>query len=238
MFVDNFYTYTDRTLSFTKEQASSFAKDIANDFNPIHDVDAKRFCVPGDLLFSVTVAQGGLSQNMEFIFAGLVGGGVNLIVDDFSAKELSIKDQSDKTYLVVKRSGEICKDEAALNALIREYVAFSGENFPHILVPLMKQKDVMINPERPLVIYEKMLINLNNMKLTNPKLTLSNTELVVEGKRGNAILQFTITDTIEGVEQIVGTGEKHMVLSGLRAYQQEAIDSMVNFYNNRKCQLA
>ena len=39
-------------FSFTRKQASDFAKQVASDFNPIHDEDAKRFCVPGDLLFS------------------------------------------------------------------------------------------------------------------------------------------------------------------------------------------
>ncbi len=35
---------------------------VVDDFNPIHDEDNKRFCVPGDLLFSVLLANVGLSQ--------------------------------------------------------------------------------------------------------------------------------------------------------------------------------
>ncbi len=53
MFLDTYYSDKNGEFSFTREQASNFAKRIAGDFNPIHDEDNKRFCVPGDLLFSV-----------------------------------------------------------------------------------------------------------------------------------------------------------------------------------------
>ena len=41
------------------EQGSRFAKEVAGDFNPIHDHDSKRFCVPGDLLFAIALSDFG-----------------------------------------------------------------------------------------------------------------------------------------------------------------------------------
>ena len=49
------YQESEGKVSVTREQASRFAKSIADDCNPLHDIDAKRFCVPGDLLFSMVL---------------------------------------------------------------------------------------------------------------------------------------------------------------------------------------
>ena len=48
----------------------------------------------------------------------------------------------------------------------------------------------------------------------------------VQGKRGNVVLQFSIDDG----ETIIGRGEKQLVLSGLREYQQQAMDQLVEDY--------
>ena len=82
MFLEKFCTRSNGKVSFTRHQASSFAKQIANDFNPLHDEDAKRFCVPGDLLFSLALAKSGLSQQMTFTFSGMVSDGIELTFPD------------------------------------------------------------------------------------------------------------------------------------------------------------
>ena len=78
MFLESYGNVINNKVSFSRQQASDFAKKIADDFNPLHDVDAKRFCVPGDLLFSVVLEKSGLSQNMGFTFSGMVSDGVEL----------------------------------------------------------------------------------------------------------------------------------------------------------------
>jgi hypothetical protein len=35
---------------------------------------------------------------------------------------------------------------------------------------------------------------------------------------------------------VIGHGKKHMLLSGLRDYDQTTIDSLVNHYNDKKAQ--
>ena len=72
MLLKDFYTLEGDLIRFSREQASRFAKEVAGDFNPIHDVDAKRFCVPGDLLFSVMHDRHGLSQHMKAAFVGMI----------------------------------------------------------------------------------------------------------------------------------------------------------------------
>ena len=48
MNLEKFYSLEGSRLSFTRQQASDFAKSVAGDFNTLHDIDSKRFCVPGE----------------------------------------------------------------------------------------------------------------------------------------------------------------------------------------------
>ena len=226
MFLQQFYSDDAPVLSISAEQGSSFAKTISNDFNPIHDMDSKRFCVPGDLLFALVLERYGLSQQMRFDFSGMVSADTPLVMPESPENQFEIADARGKTYLKVSRSGDQLQDLGVLESLIKNYVFFSGQNFPHILVPLMAEKNVMINPQRPLVIYESMSLQLQTLELKQPSVELAGTSLEVDGKRGNAEFKFNLMDN----GKIVGSGVKTLILSGLREYQQEAIDLMVATY--------
>ena len=230
MFLSNFYQDLDGTIQVSREQASDFAKSIAGDFNPIHDVDAKRFCVPGDLLFALVLSKYGISQHMHFTFSGMVGDGVELVFPEMTDADIIIKDSADKAYLSIEHSGENNPNPDLIENLSRRYVEFSGQTFPHILVPLMAEHNVMVNPARPLVIYESMTINIEQLDISEPELTLTESKLAVEGKRGSVSLKFTVSDN----GKIVGSGEKTMVMSGLREFEQGAVDQLVNDYAAHK----
>jgi hypothetical protein len=88
----------------------------------------------------------------------------------------------------------------------------------------------MINPDRPLVIYESMAINLQRLDIADPQLELTGTNLDVSGKRGKVCLEFQLKASGE----IVGQGEKNMILSGLRAFEADKVDTLVAGYNARK----
>jgi len=79
MFLEQFHSSNNNIVSISAEQGSSFAKDISNDFNPIHDPDSKRFCVPGDLLFALVLGRYGISEKMSFNFAGMVSAETELL---------------------------------------------------------------------------------------------------------------------------------------------------------------
>jgi len=230
MFLVPFYQDIDGTIQISREQASDFAKSIAGDFNPIHDIDAKRFCVPGDLLFALVLNKYGVSQHMHFTFSGMVGDGVELVFPEMTDDDIIIKDTADKTYLSIEHSGENNANPDVTDNLSRRYVEFSGQTFPHILVPLMAERGVMINPARPLVIYESMSINMTKLDIGTPELNLTESTFDVQGKRGSVKLQFSVSDNGE----IVGSGEKTMVMSGLRDFEQAAIDQLVSDYAARK----
>lgn len=225
-----YYSQTDQNFSFTRQQASDFAKDVAGDFNPLHDVETKKFCVPGDLLFTLALDKLGVSKQMNFTFCGMVSDGLELGYSDTTAPELSVIGVNDKEYLKIARQGELSKNSELANSLAQRYVEFSGHTFPHILVPLMEQNNVMINPARPLVIYESMSIDLHRLDFTNPILEITHTELEVNGKRGRAILQFCF----KVADEIVGHGEKRMALSGLREFNADVINAVVSDYDQRK----
>ncbi len=230
MILHHYYSTDDDKILFTRQQASDFAKQIADDFNPIHDLKAKRFCVPGDLLFALILSKYGLSQHMHFLFSGMVSDGVALHFRDVDDTCIDIVDDKNKTYLTVQRHGDTTDDADLIQQLTQSYVKFSGQTFPHLLVPLMQNNGVMIHPQRPFVVYESMEINLNQLPLMKPELELTNTHMDVVGKRGNVCLEFSLkSDNI-----VIGNGKKNLVLSGLRAIDPSEIKQLIEVYNQRK----
>ncbi|TWX63911.1 DUF3581 family protein [Colwellia sp. C1TZA3] len=232
MFLENYCRISDDKISFTRQQASDFAKQIADDFNPLHDINAKRFCVPGDLLFSLILERAGLHQEMSFRFSGMVTDATTLSIPTEITNTARIVDDKQKECLNMSVAGAYTKSSRTIAALTRAYVEFSGHTFPHILVDLMKKNKVMINPTRPMIMYESMSIELDSLDFEDITLRLSSTTLAIEGKRGNACLSFDLVSQ----DKIIGHGKKFMLLSGLRDYCQETIDNIVTQYNNTKAQ--
>ena len=229
MNLENYYTLDGSKLSFTRQQASDFAKTVAGDFNSIHDIDSKRFCVPGDLLFAVIVNHYGLRQTMGLSFSGMVGDDVRLILPKVDAREISIYDENDRKYLDVSTNGTRSQDNNLIDSLTLKYVQFSGHTFPHILVPMMKENNVMINTERPLVIYDHMRISLDTLDLDTVEIEMTESIFRLYGKRGDVAFNFDLSCNGEPI----GKGQKKMVLSGLREYDQGKIDDLITLYQQR-----
>ena len=230
MFLDSYHSTEDGLVKVSAEQASRFAKGVADDFNPIHDPDSKRFCVPGDLLFALVLSRYGLSQRMSFKFNGMVGALTPLQFPDTDAAAFEIANDRGKNLLDVERAGHASHDQDLIEAMVRNYVVFSGQNFPGILVPLMAEQQVMINPARPLVIYEGMSFALEHLDFSQPRLQLADASLQVSGKRGDAELTFNILDN----GRQVGTGSKRLVLSGLREYEADVMQAICDQYASFK----
>ena len=230
MFLKDFYSIDNGSVQIDAQQASLFAKEVAGDFNPLHDPDSKRFCVPGDLLFSLVLEKYGLSEKMNFTFSGMVGHGVRLEFPETDAERFDITDNNQKTYLQVERYGAINHDETTIEALVRDYVAFSGQNFPYVLVPLLEKENVMINLDRPLVIYDSMTVEFNSLNFSEPRLEMLEPELEVTGKRGSARLHFQIEES----NKVVGSGYKKLAISGLREFEAEPMQQFVDNYLARK----
>ncbi|MGF1748024.1 DUF3581 domain-containing protein [Vibrio cionasavignyae] len=230
MFLTPYVSTTNDHFEFTRQQASHFAKIVAGDFNPIHDEDAKRFCVPGDLLFAVLLQKEGISQKMRFDFSGMVANGTPLSVSKKCDTESSLVDSNDKEYLHMTREGAISHDQAFIEHVVTNYVQFSGMNFPHIMVPLMQEQQMMINCQRPLVIYESMEVEFARIDLKHPEVEFTGATFDVEGKRGLVTLNFSFTEDGE----VVGKGMKRMVATGLKPYSDEAVADLVERFNQRK----
>ena len=229
MFINDYYSERDGRVSFTRKQGSEFAKGIADDFNPLHDADASRFCIPGDLLFTLLLSKYGVSQHMEFTFSGMVADGVELILPE-AADDMSLLDEQGKEYVLLQRSGNNVADEAVIESLCRAYVAFSGHTFPDLLVPLLAERSVMINPGRPMVMYQSMGIDMQRLDFKSVTLQLDHNELEINGKRGAVKMVFNL---LEGGD-IVGTGRKSMLLSGLREYDAVEMGEAVSRYTAMK----
>jgi hypothetical protein len=226
MFLTEYFLESEQGIGFSRGQASNFAKQVAGDFNPLHDPENKMFCVPGDLLFSVALARLGLNQKMRFTFSGMVNDDISIEFHTSDPGSIEARDSAGKVYLSIERSGATSSDEDAICSLARSYVEFSGQTFPHILVPLMQQENVMINPARPLVIYESMEIDLERLDFSRPQLELADTSLEVNGKKGRVRLGFCLKEDGE----VIGSGAKYMALRGLRPYDQETVDGIVHNY--------
>ena len=230
MFIKNFYQRSNNKVSFTRKQASDFAKKVGDDFNPLHDITAKRFCVPGDLLFATVLSTSGLKQKMKFTFSGMVTDDNELNLPEVINEFTSITDDQEKEYLNISASGDHTDDETVISSLIKAYVGFSGHTFPLILGDLMAEHSVMINPTRPMVMYESISIDLKRLDVGAITLKLAKSSLVVNGKRGEADLAFDLYADGE----VIGHGKKHMLLSSLRAYCPEKMQELKDRYNGFK----
>ncbi|TQV75206.1 DUF3581 family protein [Aliikangiella marina] len=229
MFLENFFTQSGDKYSFSKQQGSDFAKEIAGDFNPLHDPDNNRFCIPGDLLFSLTSCKYGISQNMTFDFQGMVSGDsqVHFVENE---DQIRVENDNQKSFLAMTREGDNTQDTAFVEALVRSYVAFSGKTFPHIIVELMKEEGVMVNPVKPMVIYDMMKLGFEKFSEHTPEVVLKQSRFDVNGKRGMVIMDFDICAN----DEVIGHGEKQIIMSGLRPYDQEGIDVLVNNYDQSR----
>lgn len=217
------------SVSFTRDKASLFAKSVAGDFNPIHNPDARRFCVPGDLLFAFFLHRHGISQTMHFDFQSMVDETVDLQQRSTDAGVV-LQDIGGREYLTVNTSGNSNHNSSAVESLTRAYVQFSGQTFPYLLVELMKEHKVMINPSRPLVIYKSMELNLSEIDSDLVSLNFSGASLDTAGKKAEVALNFDICAD----DQKIGYGNKKMLLGGLRDYDQVVMDELVSEYNHIK----
>ena len=78
--------------------------------------------------------------------------------------------------------------------------------------------------------YQSMSLSLDYLDISSPEVKFLEAKMQVDGKRGNVSLQFSINDS----EKAVGRGEKKLVLSGLREYDQQAMDQLILDYEARK----
>lgn len=231
MLLEPFHRTQGEYCTVSAQQGSDFAKGIAGDFNPLHDAGNSRFCIPGDLLFALVLTRQGLSQSMRLGFEGMAGADLPLHIP-FQASPSSMLTGGAKGLVRVTRHGAMTNDQAIIERLVSRYVSFSGHNFPHFLVPLMQRHGVMVNPERPLVIYEGMAFELTSLELAQSgsnrlDLALVDSALEIEGKRAKAHLQF---EWRLGDER-VGSGAKTLVLGGLRTFESKSLQGLVDRYN-------
>ena len=230
MLIESYFSEDENGISFSRQQASSFAKGIADDFNPLHNPEAKLFCVPGDLLFALVLAKYGVNQQMRFTFSGMVDDTHLLRFSESEGGTLNLLDSADKSCLSVERHGANSRENGFVESLTRNYVKFSGHTFPQVLIPLMSQHNVMINPARPIVIYQSMEIDLKRVDIPAAELEFTGAQLDVEGKRGNVRLDFLLQ--LSG--ETIGSGTKYMAMRGLRPFEQQVADAMVFTYMNHK----
>jgi len=226
----NYCTVRNSHVSFSRQQASQFAKSVAGDFNPIHDVDARRFCVPGDLLFSLMIMRYGVADSTLVEFEGMVGDETELALPTSIVDRFTLADARQREYLKITYGQAPTVNSDFDAALVSAYVQFSGQTFPDILVELMRDENVMINPSRPLVIYKQMSVELSSFKAENLTLKFSGASMTTDGKKGEAQLNFSLSSGGEAI----GRGQKIMLLGGLRPFEQGAIDGIINTYNKAK----
>lgn len=230
-FLDAYYAAgTDGGVRVSAEQASAFAKDVAGDYNPLHDVGARRFCVPGDLLCALVLGRYGLSARMTFAFRDMVRADQPLYLPEAETDTdaIAVHDADGGVYLEVERAGAVCRDPGVIERFIREYVAFSGKTFPHYMIPVLEEHGVMFHPDRPLVIYDSMGFKLETFAFGRPVLDLAERALAVEGKRGTATLWFDMR--ADG--RSFGGGWKNLVISGLRDYDAERMRTFVEHFRH------
>lgn len=231
MLLESYYTQHDNIMCISAEQASDFAKQQCHDFNPLHDPDNKRFCVPGDLLFALALSEYGISESMSFTFTNMVGADMGIVFPEAAGEHIIITNEQGKSLLEIKKQGNTSHDPALIASLIKNYVVFSGQNFPTLLMPLMKKHNVMFNPARPLVMYNSMSFEFESLSLDNPlHVELSDSYFEVAPKRADNFLNFDIFDG----QKVIGKGIKKLIVAGLKPYDHELISAFSLAYESRR----
>lgn len=231
MFLDDFYqarqtSDTSQAFRVQPDQASRFAKHIAADFNPLHNADSKRFCVPGDLMFAISLAQFGLAKTMAFKFVGMLTDDREFSFGPQANDHYAVQDQDGKILLTMQHHQLLSQRPEVITPFIQAYVAFSGESFPNLLVPIMAEHNIMINPERPMVMYESMAVRFTATPTQQTRLTFTGYDIEPNGKRAQVALKFAIHNE----DGVIGNGHKTMLLSGLRAYDPQAMQEVCDRY--------
>ncbi|TOH85620.1 DUF3581 family protein, partial [Vibrio parahaemolyticus] len=75
-----------------------------------------------------------------------------------------------------------------------------------------------------------MEVEFSRLELKHPEVDFTGATFDVEGKRGVVTLNFAFKE--DGQE--VGTGKKRMVATGLKPYNQESVEDLVERFNTRK----
>lgn len=221
----------DLFIRISAEQASRFAKEQCDDFNPIHDPGNKRFCVPGDLLFAISLNKYGVSKAMTFTFMTLVTADMGLVFPESEARKIIIYNEKEKSVLEIERSGEINHDNVLIESLTKNYIKFSGKNFPSLLMPLMREHQIMFNPSCPLVMYHSISFELDTLDIKNEmQLKLLSTNMDVFHKRAHSFLYFEMFDG----EKIIGRGTKKVIVAGLKPYSHDAITEFADKYTAKR----
>lgn len=230
MVFEKFYSGQDGHIHISADQASRFAKEVAGDYNPLHDANSRRFCVPGDLLFALVLARFGLYQRMSFRFHSMVGARALLKFRKSRDDMITVEAEGGKVCLEVEHGGAVSDDETIVEGFVRRYVAFSGLNFPHYLKPLFEEKGVMFSPHRPLVIYDRMDFSLEELPVSEPDVAFAGGSLDIEGKRALVRFEFDM----KSGEKTVGTGSKKLVIGGLIPYSPQLMDDSITEFNRLK----
>jgi hypothetical protein len=85
----------------------------------------------------------------------------------------------------------------------------------------------MFNPDRPMIMYQSMSLTLETLDAPEPELELGSAELMPDGKRGNVELDYRLMSR----GTLAGQVAKKLVVSGLREYDAQAMDAVVEeFY--------
>jgi len=234
MFLDAFHYRRGEFVGIRAEQGDRFAKQVAGDFNPIHDAGERRFCVPGDLLVALVLRYYGIGPRMTFRFRGMVGADVLLRFPPDPGCEFAIADAEGRVYLEVARAGPTHAEERGIERLVREYAAFSGRNFPEFLEPLMRGQGMMFNPDRPLVLYDSMTFDLDRIPPDDLRMRFADAALQIDGRRGIEIIDFELRHG----EDVIGSGSKRVVLSGLQPYDGERLQRFIDDYEGRRQRLS
>lgn len=226
-----FYTLSDDTLTISPEQASRFAKTVAGDFNPIHDAGDRRFCVPGDLLFAVILENVGLYKKMSFTFDARMTADIVGVLNSQQTGAGNITDQrSEKPIVNFQYDSEKIVSKKLIHEFIEHYVAFSGQNFPYLLDPVLKSNDAMFNPKSPLVMYQSMEFSLYPKDDSEISIDYVNADFEKQGKRGYITLNFNFNQN----EDVIGNGKKQLLISGIRPYDESEMSKIIESFLERK----
>lgn len=212
---------------FIPTACSAYARNVAKDFNPIHSHLAKKYCVPGDLIFALITEMHGAHNYMRVDFLNRVGAECKLFFDT-KRIALALLDVDKKLYAELATAGDKSVCPKRLKTVSNVVVSCTSGYFPYKLIDNLREENVMLSIRRSMVMLKSIEVELRNIHSASSLVAkYQSSGLELSGKRGEVKVYFQLFDD-DGIS--VGFVTKTVLIIGIEKFNDKASKQYLDDY--------
>ena len=214
-------------VGISNNNVSKFAKEICNDFNPIHSNKKSKPIVPGDLFVVLFLLSNGLYKRTIIEFKK-----ISYPIQKFIITKSSILNSKNESVVNFTLKDDIVADSNSifLSGFLREFCKISGTIFAQELEPIFIKYRKMPNPQKPRMLYESTQINLDkeiiNLKVDFVQIKFLEPNVII--LENQATVNFQILVLQSG--RTIGLITKTLFCTNLEEYTQEKYEELKKYW--------